>query len=127
MKLELVSFPVKNVLFTKPMKYRDYVLEIHKEELLKAVLEDRRIASAELDLAFPGDKTRIVRIRGIVEPRVKVSGPGCVFPGVLGPVETVGSGRTHRLSGLAVTTSADYRPTVMSGTGAPIAGILDLW
>jgi sarcosine reductase len=127
MKLELVSFPVKDVRFKGETRYHDQVLEISKEELLGMVLTDRRIVRAELDVAFPGEKTRIVRIRGIVEPRVKVSGPGCVFPGILGPVETVGDGKTHRLTGVAVTTSADYRPTVLSGTGAPIAGLLDMW
>ncbi len=127
MKLELASFPVTDVQFTKQTRYNDQVLEVDKEELVKLVLQDKRIASAELDVAFPGEQTRIVLVRSQGEPRIKISGSGCVFPGILGPVETVGDGRTHRLSGVVVTTCADYRPTILSGTGAPIAGLLDMW
>ena len=93
MRLELVSFPVREVKFGKQTAYKEGVLEIDKEELVALVLQDKKIASADLDVAFPGDQTRITFIRGVVEPRVKVSGPGCVFPGILGPVETVGEGR----------------------------------
>jgi hypothetical protein len=62
-----------------------------------------------------------------VEARFKVSGPGCVFPGILGPVETVGHGRTHRLSEMAVVVSATYRPTILSGTAAQNSSIIDMW
>jgi sarcosine reductase len=127
MKLELADFPVKNVRFSKQTSYKSGVLEINKEELKALVLEDKKIASADLDVAFPNEKTRIVFIRDAVEPRVKVSGPGCVFPGVLGPVETVGEGRTNRLSGVTVMVSAQYRPTMTGGYGAQNSSVLDMW
>lgn len=127
MRLELAEFPVKDVRFSRRTSYNNGTLEIDKGELVALVLEDNRIASADLDVAFPGEQTRIVNIRGAVEPRVKVSGPGCVFPGILGPVETVGEGRTHRLSGITVMSVAEYRPTILSGTGTQISGILDMW
>ena len=39
----------------------------------------------------------------IIEPRVKVSGPGTTYPGVWGRSnDRVGTGRTHRLGGFAV-------------------------
>ena len=127
MKLELANFPVKDVQFSKQTAYNNGILEINKEELLALITEDKRISSADLDVAFPGEKTRIVNIRDVVEPRVKVSGPGCVFPGILGPVETVGQGRTHRLSGVTVIPSVRYRPTILSGTAAQVAGLVDMW
>ncbi len=127
MRLELADFPVKDVRFSKQTGYRDGVLEINKEELVALILEDGKIASADVDVAFPGEQTRIVKIRDIVEPRVKVSGPGCVFPGILGPVETVGEGRTHKLSGVTVMPSAEYRPTILSGQAAQATGIVDMW
>jgi len=127
MKLELGTFPVKDVQFSNQTSYNNGVLEVNKDELVTLVLEDRRIESAGLDVAFPGEQTRIVRIRDAVEPRIKVSGPGCVFPGILGPVETVGKGRTHRLSGVTVMPSADYRPTILSGTAAQSSGVVDMW
>lgn len=127
MRLELAEFHVKDVRLGKRTGYEDGVLEINKEELLALVLEDSRIESADLEIAFPKEQTRIVLIRDVVEPRVKVSGPGCVFPGINGPTETVGEGRTHRLSGVTVMPSAEYRPTIISGTTAQTSGILDMW
>jgi len=127
MRLELANFPVKDARFSKQTSYNNGVLEVDKEELLALVLKDRRIASADLDVALPGEQTRIVNIRDVVEPRVKVSGPGCVFPGILGPVETVGEGRTHRLSGGTVIASAEYRPTIVGGTAGQNCGVVDMW
>ncbi len=127
MKLELANFPVKDVQFSKQTAYNNGVLELNKEELLALILEDERVTSANLEVAFPNNKTRIVNIRDVVEPRVKVSGPGCVFPGILGPIETVGQGRTHRLSGVTVMPSVRYLPTILSGTAAPVAGLVDMW
>ena len=127
MKLELVSFPVREVKFGKQTAYREGVLEIDKEELIALVLQDKKIASAGLDVAFPGDHTRITFVRGVVEPRVKVSGPGCVFPGILGPVETVGEGRTHRLSGFTVMASAQYQTMIKMGISSGTVGLVDMW
>jgi len=127
MKLEMATFFVKDVRFSKHTSYDSEVLEINKEELINLVLEDKRVLSADLDVARPGEKTRIVKLRDAVEPRVKVSGPGCVFPGILGPVETVGEGRTNRLSGVTVMISSEYRPTILSGSGSQSSVIVDMW
>ncbi len=126
MRLELVSFPVGDVRFGEKTSFNKGLLEINKEELLALVLEDKRVASGDLAVAFPGEQTRIVNIRDVVEPRTKVLGPGCIFPGILGPVETVGEGRTHRLSGVTVMHSAEYEPEVSAGTGAGNTGLVDM-
>lgn len=127
MKLELANFPVKDIRFGRQTSYKNGVLEINKEYLLKLVREDSRIAWADLDVAFPNEHVRIVNIHDVIEPRIKVSGPGCVFPGILGPVETVGEGRTHRLSGAAVIVSGDYLQTVTTGSGTKDSTVLDMW
>ncbi len=127
MRLELANFPVKDVRFDGRTSYNGGFLEINKEELAALVLEDGKVASADFDVAFPGEQTRIVRVRDVVEPRIKVSGPGAIFPGILGPVETVGEGRTHRLSGVTVITSADYKPTLLEGAAAGRTGLVDMW
>ncbi len=106
MKLEMATFPVKEVRFGDRTGYKNGVLNINKDELVALISEDKRVDSADVDVAYPGEQTRIVNIRDVVEPRIKVSGPGCVFPGILGPIETVGEGRTHRLSGVAIIPSA---------------------
>ncbi|MFC1817335.1 glycine/sarcosine/betaine reductase component B subunit, partial [Thermodesulfobacteriota bacterium] len=76
---------------------------------------------------FSNEKTRIINVRDVVEPRVKVSGPGCVFPGILGPVETVGEGRTHRLSGVTVMASVDYQTVAPAGAEKQRSGLVDMW
>lgn len=126
-RLELASFPVKDVRFSRQTTYNNAILEINKEEIVALILEDRNIVSADLDVAFPNEKTRIVNVRDVVEPRIKVSGPGCVFPGILCTPRTVGEGRTHRLSGVTVMISAEYRPTLKSGLESQKTGIADMW
>ncbi len=127
MKLELASFPVKHVRFGKQFSYDNGVLHINKEELLAIILEDKRILSADLDVAFPNEQTRLAGVSDAVEPRVKVSGPGCVFPGILGPIETVGEGRTHRLSGITVMPSARYSLTIHDSTTTARFSTVDMW
>ncbi|MBI4319808.1 MAG: hypothetical protein HY675_15065 [Chloroflexi bacterium] len=127
MRLELASFPVKTVRFDRQTRYADGVLELDKAELLGLVTKDERIISADLDVAIPGEQTRIVHIGDVVEPRIKVSGPGCVFPGILGPVDTVGQGRTNRLAGLTLVHSSQYEPTELTGTASQRLGVVDMW
>ena len=127
MRLEMSHFPVKDVYFADHTAYNNGVLEIDKEELLELIKADSKIESAKFEVVFPSEQTRILNIRDVVEPRVKVSGPGCVFPGILGPVETVGEGKTHRLSGVTVMASAQYKPTLQLGVSAQNTAILDMW
>ena len=127
MKLELATFPVKDVQLSKRTSLNNGVLTINKDELTALILEDKRVESVDLDLAFPGEKTRIVKIRDGIEPRVKVSGQGCVFPGILGPLETVGEGRTHTMPGVTVIPSAEYTPTLLGGTASANSGLVDMW
>ncbi|MBI4320648.1 MAG: hypothetical protein HY675_19325 [Chloroflexi bacterium] len=127
MRLELASYPVHKVRFGGRSKYADGVLEIDKEELLNLALKDERIVSADLEVVYPGEQARIVSIGDAVEPRVKVEGPGCIFPGVLGPPQTVGEGRTNRLAGVSVIHSVRYDPTVTTGSASQRLGVVDMW
>ena len=127
MKLEMATFPVNDVQLGNLTRYKSGILEINKGEVIKLILEDKRIASADLDLVFPGEKTRVVNLRDAVEPRIKVSGPSCVFPGIMGAVKTTGQGRTHRLSGVTVMPSAQYNPMVLDGLEAQSPALLDMW
>ena len=103
MKLEVGRFPVRDIVFGTQTCWQDGVLSVDKDELLALVMEDPYIAWADIDVARPGDSVRIVQIRDIVEPKVKVSGPGVTFPGISGrDVTTVGQGRTHRLGGMTL-------------------------
>jgi glycine reductase len=54
---------------------------------------------------MPGESTRIIPVKDVIEPRWKIDGKGQVFPGLISDVETVGSGKTLVLSGAAVVTA----------------------
>ncbi|MGQ4806871.1 Glycine reductase complex component B subunits alpha and beta [Candidatus Entotheonellaceae bacterium PAL068K] len=103
MHLEVGTFPVTGVSFGLYTRYRDGHLEIDKEAVLEAVHGDPRLASADLEIAHPGASVRIWPVRDVIEPRLKVEGPGVVYPGICGrPITTVGEGRTHRLAGMGI-------------------------
>ncbi len=106
-RLELGRFDVRDVIFSDSTRYRDGTLHIDRAELQQHLSKDSPFKTIEIDIAKPGEETRIVHALDVVEPRTKVSGPGCVFPGILGPPTQVGEGRTHRLAGVAVVGAAD--------------------
>lgn len=126
MRLELADYPVKQIRLGRTFRYQDGMLEVDGPALEEMILRDGRIAEASLAVVRPGDKVRITGIRDLVEPRVKVSGNGQVFPGILGPVEAVGDGRTHRLSGMTVLATAAYEGTVRAGLGVQRSALLDM-
>lgn len=127
MRLEMAEFPVATIRVGDRFHYHSGELTVDRAAIERAVLEEQRVEGAWLEVVAPGDKVRITGIRDVVEPRVKVSGTGQVFPGVLGPVEAVGGGRTHRLSGMAVFVTAEYEGTVRAGLGVQRSAILDMW
>ena len=93
MRLELGSFPVTDARFAARTRWSDGVLEIDREAALAAVHEDGLVASARIEIARPGESARIWPVRDVVEPRVKVDGPGEIYPGWFGrSIETVGRG-----------------------------------
>lgn len=125
--LEIADFPVDDLRFGKTLKYGSRTLEVNEGELTELALRDARICSVRFDLVRPGERVRVTGIRDVVEPRVKVTGTGQVFPGIINPVAPVGTGRTHRLSGMTLLTTADYEGTIRTGTTAQRSAILDMW
>jgi len=126
MQLTLCDFPVKETRWGKQTRYQGGLLEISKEELLSSFVQDDRIAKADLEIVNPGESARIINCCDVVEPRAKAAGPGRVFPGVLGPVEKVGEGRTHRLSGFAVVGSVECHGLTKKGRTSYRSGLVDM-
>lgn len=104
MRLEMGEILIKDVQFGEVTKVENNVLYVNKAELISTVSDDDHIKSVTVELAKPGESTRITPVKDVIEPRVKVDGPGFIFPGLLNKVTTVGSGRTHVLKGSAVVT-----------------------
>lgn len=102
MKLKMATFQVNRIEPSERTAWDEGVLFIDLDELRGVILEDTTFADVRIELVNPGEKARIVHVLDAVEPRVKVEGPSHCFPGFLGAAQTVGSGTTHRLSGMAV-------------------------
>lgn len=123
MRLELGKIYIKDVQFGPETKVENGILYINKEELLKEVGGDERLKSIDVDIVHPGEEARIIPVKDVIEPRVKVEGPGGIFPGFISKVDTVGSGKTHVLKGAAVVTTGKivgFQEGIidMSGEGA---------
>ena len=105
MRLELGKIFIKDVQFGDVTEVKDGVLYINKEEMLSEIGGDEHIKSIDLELVHPGDSVRIMPVKDVIEPRVKVEGRGGIFPGIISKIDTVGEGRTHALKGVGVVTT----------------------
>ncbi|HBI26944.1 MAG TPA: beta-aspartyl-peptidase [Peptococcaceae bacterium] len=123
MRLEVGNIMIKDVQFGAKTEVNNGILFVNKEELAQITGDDDHISSVEVFLAKPGEQTRIIPVKDVIEPRVKVSGNGGVFPGFISNVDMVGEGRTNVLKGAAVVTTGrivGFQEGIidMSGPGA---------
>ena len=107
MKLEVGVINIKDFRFDSKSEVQNGTLLIDKKALNDYILGlDLRIVELQLEIVKPGDEIRIMPVKDVIEPRVKVEGEGCMFPGFNpGEEAMVGSGRTHVLKGAAVVTT----------------------
>lgn len=105
MRLELGHINIKDVQFGEETKIDNGTLFVNKEEIISLIKEDEHFVNVDVELARPGESVRITPVKDVIEPRVKVDGPGGIFPGMISKVDTVGSGKTHVLKGCAVVTT----------------------
>jgi glycine reductase len=124
MRLEIASFPVERVVPADTTAWRAGTLAVELTEIERLVREDTRIGGVRVEVAHPGDGTRVLRVLDSVEPLHKVSGPATAFPGFNGPPHTAGAGRTHRLAGLGVTVVTEF-PYPASGVQAFEEGLIE--
>ena len=104
-KLEIGKIMIHDICFAETSSVRDGVLYVSGKELKDVALSEEHLKEAVFDIAKPGESVRITPVKDVIEPRVKVEGPGGIFPGVISSVETVGSGKTYALKGLALVTA----------------------
>lgn len=118
MNLELHRVTINKLEFGTSTGVQNGVLTINKEELVELLLKDEHLTGVKVDLAHPGESVRIMPVKDAIEPRCKLEGPGEVFPGWIGDVETVGEGKTLVLDGAVVLTTGRLV--------APQEGIVDM-
>ncbi|MCR4711093.1 MAG: glycine/sarcosine/betaine reductase component B subunit [Clostridia bacterium] len=135
MKLEVGNIHIQDIRFGSASMIESGVLTVSAEELTKVALQDEEhLKSVCFDIAKPGESVRITPVKDVIEPRVKVEGKGGVFPGFISKVDTVGSGKTYALKGMAVVTCGKivgFQEGVidMTGPGAaytPFSQLLNL-
>ncbi len=123
MKLEGGKVFVKDVILCGENSFEKGILKVNIQGLTEHLLEDHRIGKVKVDLAKPGESVRIIPVKDVIEPRVKVSGEAKEFPGVTSTMATAGKGRSHVLKNAAVVTTGSivgFQEGVldMSGPGA---------
>ena len=74
MKLELGIIPINDIQFGAESKVENGTIYVNADELKALILEDENLKSVELDIARPGESVRIMPVKDVIEPRVKVSG-----------------------------------------------------
>lgn len=123
MRLELGEIFIKDIQFAEKSEIKDHILYVNKEEMIEAAkLSETHLESLDFDIAKPGESTRIIPVKDVNEPRVKIEG-GKIFPGILNEVDQVGSGFTKCLKNMAVVTTGSivgFQEGIidMSGEGA---------
>ncbi len=96
---------ISDIEFSSESKIENGKLYVSTDALKALVLEDEKLKDVSFDIARPGESVRITPVKDVIEPRVKVEGKGGVFPGIISKVDTVGSGKTYALKGMAVVTA----------------------
>lgn len=119
MKLELRNINIKNIELGNETSVKNGVLTVSKEGLINKLKEDDRIKEVELAVARPGEKVRIIPVKDVIEPRVKIEGEGNGFPGVTTKMVQLGSGKVNVLKGAAIVTVGDI-------VGFQ-EGVIDMW
>ena len=76
------TFLVKDILLSNKTSYSDNLLKISKKQIVEIIKQDSRINGVKVDIAKPGESTRITAIKDVIEPRIKIDGPGQVYPGI---------------------------------------------
>ena len=130
MKLELCDFPVRDARFGPRTELADGVLTINKEEMAKRVNEDGFFDEVRLDIARPGEATRIINVMDVMQPRFKEG--GTPYPGAFSDMHLAGSGRTHALQGVSVMQTGKRQGIQegildMSGEGAKYSAFSSLF
>ncbi|MCF6466057.1 glycine/sarcosine/betaine reductase component B subunit [Clostridium sp. Cult2] len=119
MKLEHRRIHIEDIQFGEKTSVKNGILMVNQEELIEVLKEDDKIQDVKVDIARPGERIRIIPVKDVIEPRVKIEGPGKGFPGALSKMEQVGEGKVNILYGAAIVTIGDI-------VGFQ-EGVIDMW
>ena len=122
MKLDLEVVRIQDAQFGDKTEVKSGTLYINKQEMLNEIM-DPYFTSIDVDIARPGESVRIIPVKDVIEPRIKMTPEGGSFPGFFGNYKECGDGTTKVLRGCAVVTTGTivgFQEGIidMSGEGA---------
>lgn len=120
MRLQIETVDIADVQFNPKTLASDHVLYVNPEELKELILRDESIRNVNVELAYPDEKTRIVNVVDILQPRCKIDKDKEDFPGWLGELAIAGVGRTRSLGGVSVVLSNRF-------SKRPYAALIDMF
>ncbi len=118
MKLEVQNSLIKDIKFSQTTQIIDHVFFLNKDEMIDELKKIQFVRDVKIDVAKPGDKTRIIPVKDCIEPRYRVDRPQG-FPGVTTDSFQVGEGVTKVMKNVAVVTVGDI-------VGFQ-EGLIDMW
>ena len=119
MRLEIQKVKIDSIVFGNETSVSGTQLTIHKDALIEQLKELPNIKDIKIDIAMPGEKKRIIPVKDVIQPRVKVKGDGKGFPGITSGIAQMGDGVVKSLDEVAVVTIGDI-------VGFQ-EGIIDMW
>lgn len=125
-ELEMARFLVETVSSGRESRLDGTSLQVDLGALTTSISNDPGIARVQAELVSPGDPVRIVNVLDAVAPQVKAEDPDATFPGALGALVVAGRGRTNRLDGVAVISTADLLPSTDAAARDIQDGIIDM-
>lgn len=118
MKLELRKIPINDICFGDETKVDNASLVLNKEEIIEELKKVPNVKDIKIDLAKPGEKTRIIPVKDVIQPRCTIKG-NAGFAGVTSDVAQLGDGIVNILDGAAIVTIGDI-------VGFQ-EGVIDMW
>jgi len=104
MKLELRKVKIRDIQWADKDSVKDGILYVNKATAIASVASNPAFKSVDLEIARPGESVRIIPVKDVIEPRVKLDGHKSYFPGFLAPMDRAGEGITVVLEGAAIVT-----------------------
>lgn len=118
MRLELQNVLIEDVVLSDVTKIEGRIVYVNVDEMIDYLKEVPFVSDIKIDLAKPGEKTRIIPVKDCLEPRYRV-GRTNKFPGLTGEIEQLGDGITKVMKNVAVVTVGDI-------VGFQ-EGVIDMW
>ncbi len=118
MRLELQNVLIEDVVLSDVTKIEGRSVYVNVDEMIDYLKEVPFVSDIKIDLAKPGEKTRIIPVKDCLEPRYRV-GRTNKFPGLTGEIEQLGDGITKVMKNVAVVTVGDI-------VGFQ-EGVIDMW